>query len=139
VGYNGTRKEDKGNEHAVQILIRWAIGAVALFLTVQLAQFVGVRGLAVKDVASAFVVVLALTLVNAFVRPVVRLMTAPLNCLTLGLFSFVVNALMFWLVGLLDIGLTVKGIVPALFGSIVMSLVGGVLNTFVPGKNEERR
>jgi putative membrane protein len=77
--------------------------------------------------------------VNAFVRPVVRLMTAPLNCLTLGLFSFVVNALMFWLVGLLDIGLTVKGIVPALFGSIVMSLVGGVLNTFVPGKNEERR
>jgi putative membrane protein len=77
--------------------------------------------------------------VNAFVRPVVRLMTAPLNCLTLGLFSFVVNALMFWLVGLLGIGLTVKGIVPALFGSIVMSLVGGVLNTFVPGKNEERR
>ena len=139
MGYNGTRKEDKGNEHAVQILIRWAIGAVALFLTVQLAQLVGVRGLAVKDVASAFVVVLALTLVNAFVRPVVRLMTAPLNCLTLGLFSFVVNALMFWLVGLLDIGLTVKGIVPALFGSIVLSLVGGVLNTFVPGKNEERR
>ena len=123
----------------MQILIRWAIGAVALFLTVQLAQVVGVRGLAVKDVGSAFVVVLALTLVNAFVRPVVRLMTAPLNCLTLGLFSFVVNALMFWLVGALKIGLTVNGFVPALFGSIVLSLVGGVLNTFVPEKNEERK
>lgn len=123
----------------MQLLIRWAIGAVALFLTVQLARVVGVGGLAVKDIGSAFVVVLAFTLVNAVIRPIVRMLTAPLNCLTLGLFSFVVNALMFWLVGALDIGLTVKGFVPALFGSIVLSLVSGLLNTFVPDKREAER
>ena len=123
----------------LQVLIRWAVGVVALFLAVELAQAVGVRGLAVKDVGAAFLVILALTLVNAFVRPIVRLFTMPLNCLTLGLFSFVVNALMFWLVGLLDVGLTVKGFWPALFGSVALSLISGILNTFVPDKQREAR
>ena len=123
----------------LQVLIRWVVGVAALYLTVELAQAVGVRGLAVKDIGSAFIVILALTLVNALVRPVVRLLTMPLNCLTLGLFSFVVNALMFWLVGLLDVGLTVKGFLPALFGSVALSLISGILNTFVPDKQREAR
>ena len=89
----------------MRILLRWAIGAAALFLTVWLGQMVlGADAMALKDIPSAFVVVLVLTLVNALVRPVVKLATLPLNCLTLGLFGFVVNALMFLLVGQLGLG-----------------------------------
>lgn len=118
----------------MRVLLRWIIGAVALFLTVQAAQALKI-GLALKPgtegVVSAFVVILVLTLVNAFIRPVVRLITMPLNCLTLGLFGFVVNALMFWLVGMLDLGLVVKDFVAALFGSVVLSVISGLLNALV--------
>ena len=132
----------------MRILIRWAVGAIALFLTIQLADVVGVNGLGIQSssragnlggIGSAFVAILALTLVNAIVRPLVRLATAPLNCLTFGLFSFVVNALMFWLVGALDIGLRVENFWAALFGSLALSVISGLLNTLVPEKNEERR
>ena len=119
----------------MQILLRWVVGAVALFLTVWLGQQLNI-GLGLRDFPSAFVVVLVLTLVNAVVRPVVKLATLPLNCLTLGLFGFVVNALMFWLVGNLDLGLIVKGFGAALFGSVALSIISGVLNTLIPEKNE---
>lgn len=121
----------------MRILLRWAVGAVALFLTVWLGQQLHL-GLGITDVPSAFVVVLALTLVNALVRPIVRLLTAPLNCLTLGLFGFVINALMFWLVGRLDLGLKVGDFWAALFGSVVLSIVSGLLSAFIPERDERR-
>ncbi len=123
-----------------QLFIRWIIGAVALFITVKAGEALNLN-LALKPgtdgLISAFIVIMVLTLVNAFVRPLVRLITLPLNCLTLGLFGFVINALMFWLVGELDLGLTVGGFVPALFGSVVLSIVSGLLNAFVPEKKDE--
>lgn len=123
----------------LKLLIRWAVGAAALYLTVLAGKALGIQ-LGLKDVGSAFIAVLALTLVNALIRPIVKLLTLPLNCLTFGLFSFVVNALMFWLVGQLGVGLYVgPGIVPPLFGSVVMSLIGGVLNTFIADKEDDRR
>ena len=131
--YNGNNGSRRGSK--VQILLRWVVGAVALFLTVWLGQQLNI-GLGLRDFPSAFVVVLVLTLVNAVVRPVVKLATLPLNCLTLGLFGFVVNALMFWLVGNLDLGLIVKGFGAALFGSVALSIISGVLNTLIPEKNE---
>ena len=121
----------------MQMLLRWAVGAAALALAVKLGKILGL-GLDLRDIPSAFIVVLALTLVNALIRPVVRFATLPLNCLTFGLFSFVVNALMFWLVGALKIGLRVDGFVPALFGSVAMSLISGVLNTLIPDGDGER-
>jgi putative membrane protein len=120
----------------VRILLRWAVGAGALFLTVLLGQALGLK-LALRDIGSAFVVVLALTLVNALVRPLVKLATLPLNCLTLGLFGFVVNALMFWLVGSLNLGLRVEGFWAALFGSVVLSFISGILNTVIPDGDEK--
>ncbi len=128
----------------MRLLIRWAVGAAALYLTVAAAQALGIglglKGEGLQGVLNAFVVVLALTLVNALIRPIVRLLTMPLNCLTLGLFGFVINALMFWLVGALDLGLVVRDFVAALFGSLAMSVIGGILNTFVPdGRDEDER
>jgi putative membrane protein len=120
----------------VQLLFRWVAGVIALFATIKIAEILTV-GLALKGgwstqgVGNAFIVILVLTLVNAFIRPIVRLLTLPLNCLTFGLFGLVINALMFWLVGMLDLGLTVKGFIPALFGSIVLSIISSLLNVFV--------
>lgn len=122
----------------MRLLLRWIFGAGALYLTVLFGQMLGL-GLGIRDAVSALIVVAVLTLVNAFVRPIVRLLTMPLNCLTLGLFNFVINALMFWLVGELKIGLRVDGFVAALFGSVVLSIISGLLNSFVAERDEERR
>ena len=122
----------------MRVLLRWAIGAAALYVTVLLGQQLGLK-MAITDVAGAFIAVLVLTLVNAFIRPVLRLVTLPLNCLTLGLFGFVVNALMFWLVGTLGLGLKVDGFWAALFGSVALSIISGILNTFIVERGEARR
>lgn len=123
------------------ILLRWVVGVAALYVTVWLGQKLKI-GLSLESgqsgIVSAFLVILALTLVNAFIRPVVAFFAAPLNCLTLGLMGFVINALMFWLVGQFDLGLKVDGLVPALFGSLVLSIVSGILNTLVVEASEEK-
>ena len=123
----------------MRVLLRWAIGAGALYLTVLLGKELGLGLDMTNDVAGAFVAVLMLTLVNAFIRPVLRLVTLPLNCLTLGLFGFVLNALMFWLVGTLGLGLVVKDFWAALFGSVVLSIISGILNTVIVERSEAKR
>jgi putative membrane protein len=80
-------------------------------------------------------VALIFGLVNTFLKPVLRLLTLPITMITLGLFLLVLNALLLLLVGWisneLSLGLTVDGFVPALFGSIVISIVGFLLSMVV--------
>lgn len=111
----------------MQLLLRWIITAAALYATVYLGQTLGLK-LSVDGAAPALLAVLVLAIVNAVLRPVAQLITLPLSCLTFGLFAFVVNALMFWLVGKLVPGFRVDGFLPALFGSVVMGLISGALN-----------
>jgi putative membrane protein len=122
----------------MKFLVKWAVGALALYLTVVAWKAIaGVTNLAspnamgIDGAVGAIFSIIALTLVNTFVRPVVSLLALPLNCLTLGLMRFVVNALMFWLVGQLGLGLKVDSFVPALFGSVVLSSVSGILDQFI--------
>ncbi len=122
----------------MKFLVKWAVGALALYLTVIAWQAVaGATKLAspsamrIDGAVGAIFSIIGLTLVNAFIKPLVSLLALPLNCLTLGLMSFVINALMFWLVGLLGLGLKVDGFVPALFGSIVLSCVSGILDQLI--------
>ena len=126
----------------MQILLRWAINAVALYVTVVIAQHLHI-GLTVAKgmpgVQAVVIAVLALAVVNAIIRPIVQLITLPLTCLTLGLFSFVVNALMFWIVGQVVPGFTVHGFVAPLFGSIVMALISGILNTVLITDGEKNK
>lgn len=129
----------------MRLLIRWAVGAAALYVTVLAGRALNVKiGLHGQDgsggatvVVSALISIAALTLVNALVRPVVALLTIPLNCLTLGLFSFVVNALMFYLVSALHLGLYVGDFWAALFGSVVLSMISGLLGSFVGDSNDK--
>ena len=80
-------------------------------------------------------VALIFGLVNTFLKPVLRLLTLPITMVTLGLFLLVLNALLLLLVGWisreLSLGLTVDGFVPALFGSIVISIVGWLLSMVI--------
>jgi Predicted membrane protein len=125
----------------VRIIIRWILGALALYLTVWLGQQLGV-GLALKSgIVPALVAVAVLSLVNAVFGNLLRLLTLPLNCLTFGLLGVIINALMFLLVGRLDVGLVVRDFWAALFGSVVMSIISGFLGMFVGegGRDEPRR
>jgi putative membrane protein len=76
---------------------------------------------------------LVLGILNAFVKPILVLISMPLTCATLGLFMFVINAVMLLIVAAIpQTGFTVDGFIPALLGSIVISLVGAVLHKVVP-------
>jgi putative membrane protein len=103
----------------VNVLLRWLIGALAL-----LAVAYFLPGIAVANFFPAAVVAaLVLGLVNAFVRPLVKVLTLPLTCLTLGLFSLVVNAVLFWAVAAVVDGFAVEGVLAALLGSLLYSLI----------------
>ena len=133
----------------MHLLLRWILSAVALYITVLLGHYINLRypdtglrfwiapGLA--GVSGALLFVLALGVANALLRPVLKALTLPLTCLTLGLFSFVVNAFLFWLVGQYVPGFHVAGWQAQLFGSVVMSLIGGLLNNVLVSKRERKR
>jgi len=109
----------------MSFLLTWLIAALSLLITAYL-----VPGLEFDNFIAAAIAAVVLGLVNAIVRPVLLLLTLPITLLTLGLFLFVVNAFMLWLTGLLTPGFTVAGFLPALIGSIVLTLVSTLLSQF---------
>lgn len=114
-------------------LIRTVAVALATGLAAWLIPGITVTGKDTTAVAvTLLVVALLIGLVNALVKPVVATLTGCLVVLTLGLFLLVINALMLqlsaWLAGQLGLGFTVDGFWPALFGSIVISVVSGALS-----------
>jgi putative membrane protein len=126
----------------VTLLIRLLINAAALWVAAQL-----VSGIALpSDWRLVLVVALVFGALNAVMRPVLLILSIPLLILTLGLFTFVVNAIMLMLTsalsGALGLGFRVDGFWPALLGSLVVSIVSIALNTFVasearpPQKNQ---
>ena len=89
------------------------------------------------DIVGLLIVAIIFGLVNAFIRPIVKLLTLPLSIITLGLFSLVINALMLLLTALLTDGLAIQGgfleqFFWALVGGVVISIVSTVLNWFLP-------
>ncbi len=108
------------------LALRWLLNALALFLTAWLLQ-----GVTISGFGSALVAALVLGIVNAIIRPVVLFFTLPLNILTLGLFTFVVNAVMFKLVSVVVDGFVVDGFIPAIVGSILLTVISGFLSALV--------
>ena len=96
-----------------------------LFLTAALLLLMAniVKGVKIEGWGSAFIGALVLGLVNAFVWPVMVVLTLPLTVVTFGLFLFVVNALMLWLVAALVPGFKVQGFGAALLGSLLLTLL----------------
>jgi len=113
----------------MRLLLVWALNAVALLLVPYI-----IPGVHLEDFYSALVAVLALGLVNTLLRPIFVLLTLPVTLLTLGLFLFVVNALLFWFVGDILSGFRVDGFLPALFGSIVYSVASWLFSSIIKNK-----
>jgi len=116
----------------MQLLLRWAISAGGLYATVWILQQFGLAKAGEGPWYNWFVAVIIMALVNALIRPIARLLTAPLNCLTFGLMGLVVNAIMFWLVPVLceAAGIPVFEVTAlgALVGSVLVSFLGAILN-----------
>ena len=110
----------------IRLLIVWLINAVALIAVAYL-----MPGIAVSSFGAALVAALVLGLVNAIVRPILVLLTLPVTILTLGLFIFVLNGLLFWMVGSWLQGFEVAGFWPAVFGAIVFSIISWALSALV--------
>ena len=102
----------------MHLLIRWIVNAAALMLVAYLYP-----GVSVTSFGAAMVAALVLGLVNAVIRPILVLLTLPVTLLTLGLFLFVINALLFWFVAEVVQGFQVSGFGGALIGSILYSLI----------------
>ncbi len=134
----------------MHLLLRWFFSAATLYLAVVAANILNARypflhlrffvapGLA--GVEGLLVTVLTLGIANAVLRPILKALTLPLTCLTFGLFAFVINALLFWLSGqVMPDKFHVAGWQGPLFGSVVMGLVGGILNNVLVSKREKKR
>lgn len=105
------------------IVLRWFISAATLLLVAYL-----VPGFHVQGWYAAFIAAFLLGFVNAVVRPIVLLLTLPVNILTLGLFTLVVNAFMLWLVSSIVKGFEIAGFAPAFWGALVLWLIGWFVN-----------
>lgn len=106
-----------------QFLLTWIATAIALLITAKIVPGLDVDGITASLIGSA-----VLGFVNAIVKPILFLFTLPLTILTLGLFLLVLNAITFGIVGYLTPGFAVSGFFPALFGSLILSVIAGFLN-----------
>jgi putative membrane protein len=108
----------------MKLIFRWLLSAAALLA---LAHLYG--GVQVDSFTAAMVAALVIGLLNTIVRPVLVLLTLPVTVITLGLFLFVINALMFWAAGSMLAGFHVNGFGAALVGSLIYSLLGIVIDS----------
>ena len=113
-------------------ILRWIISGVALAIVTKIG--IGVEANSVESLAIATVVI---GLLNAFVKPILTLLTLPLNCLTFGLFGFVLNAILFKLADMAVDGFEVKSILGAILGPIIMGVISGILNMALVDRNKE--
>ena len=102
----------------MKLLLRWALNAVALMLVPEVLTEIRVDGY-----AAALISALLLGFVHAIIRPVLVLVTLPITLLTLGLFTLVINALMFWAVSGLVAGFVVPDFWTAFWGALLYSLL----------------
>jgi len=114
----------------MSFLIRWIVGVIAVCATVHVGRIIGV-GLEWRGWPRALLFVVVLAIVNAVIRPIVKVLTLPLNCLTFGLFAFVVNALLFWGTAYFTKGIEVQTFWAALFGSVVLGFLSAIINALI--------
>lgn len=114
------------NSKYMKLILRWLINAGALLL---LASYL--LGITVSGWYAALITALILGLVNALIKPVFIILTLPVNILTLGLFTFVINALLFWFVASVVKGFNVAGFWPAFWGALIMSLVSWLVSSLL--------
>lgn len=116
----------------MNFILTWLGAALALLITAQI-----VPGFVIKSFVAALIAAVVIGLVNAIVRPVLKLLAFPITLITFGLFSFVINALSLWLASAITpgSGFQIQGFVPAFLGSIVLTIVSSIINYFLKAVN----
>jgi putative membrane protein len=114
-----------------KLLITWVLNAIAFLITQRIIDHFLPGQFRLRDVITALIAALLLGLINSTVRPVLKFLTFPLTILTLGLSSLAINVLCLMFVSWYVPGFQIAGIVPAIVGSIVLSIVSTLLNWFV--------
>jgi len=109
------------------VLLKLFLNAVALVITAGVFTYIRIDGF-----GAALVAAVVLAVVNTFIRPFIMLLTLPLNVLTLGFFTLVINAMMLKMVTWIVPGFQVEGFWTALGGALVLSIVSGLLNALIP-------
>ncbi|BEP59313.1 hypothetical protein GmRootV35_65440 [Variovorax sp. V35] len=118
----------------MRILLKWLLSAVALLAVAYLYS-----GVQVQSFGSALLAAAVIGLLNMVVRPVLVILTLPVTIVTLGLFLFVINALLFWAASGLLGGFHVNGFLAALLGSLIYSLLGLLIESALGGLLSSRR
>ena len=116
------------------LLIRWLILTIAIIVASYLLE-----GIHISGFFSAFFAAAILGILNALFRPILIILTLPINILTLGLFTFIINALMLKMASGVIPGFEVHGFWTAVFGSLIISLISWLLNSFISDRGRIER
>ncbi|MDI3269177.1 MAG: phage holin family protein [Bacillota bacterium] len=109
------------------LLLRWLLTTVAILIV----GYAFPNLLRVENVWTAIIGALFLGLANALIRPILLILTLPINILTLGLFTLIINGLMLWAVVAITPGMAVGGFWAAVLAALIISLISGFLNWMV--------
>jgi putative membrane protein len=113
----------------MRLLLVWLLNAVALIGVAHVVPGIKIAGLwGTQGITTALIAAFVLGLVNTIIRPLLVLLTLPVTILTLGLFFFVINGLLFWAVGTFLPGFTVSGFWAGFIGAIVYGIIGWLLS-----------
>jgi len=122
----------------MRLIIRWIIASAALFAAAYLVPGIHVEGANAWAVYALMAVVLGL--VNAIIRPILKVLSCPLIILTLGIFVLVINGVSFYIAAriaeALGVGFSVDGFLPAFLGALVVSVITVFFNIFIKDKDE---
>ena len=124
-------------------ILRWVASILALLMIVAGYSLTkgadGHPGIWVESPTTIVIAVVALGLANSVIRPIIMLFAWPINCLTFGLFSFVLNVLLFLMVGRVGLGFHVTTPLDALIGSVAMGVLSGMINFFLTDSGDKSR
>jgi putative membrane protein len=109
-----------------RILLKWLINALALLMAAYIVKGIEIRGASALFLASAL-----LGILNTLIRPILIILTLPINIITLGLFTLVINGTMLWVVAALIKGFVIQGFWPAIIGALIISLVSWLVNWLI--------
>jgi len=118
----------------MNLIVNWLLNALSLMIVAHV-----VRGFEVTGITAALIAALVIGLVNATIGAFLKIVTFPLTLVSLGLFWFVINALMLEFASVFVSGFRIEGFVPAFFGAIVLSLVNMVLRAIARAGGDGRR
>lgn len=106
----------------MMMILKWVLFALAIMLTAWL-----IPGIMVESFPTALLAAFVMAIINVFIKPFLLIITLPVNILTLGIFTFILNTLLFMLMGYFVPGVEIDGFWSALLGSLMLAFLGGII------------